>query len=334
MKYNNADALYAAQTVFPEAKNAKKINKGFSHEIFEVETNTSPEKIIIKFSNNSDECYNLKKEVRVHQIFQELGIPVPRVIIHDDAKKKHPFEFIILSKIPGFDLREIWEKLNKNEQEFLAKQMGEILGRIHQVKFDKYGYLTSECIKDKHNFSLKQVSKGIKINPSSLNIVSNGLSDAGMLVVNKKIDNKFIQQICNYLIENQHFAESYEKPSLIHGDYEPINVRVKKIKGQWKIISILDFEFCASMPKEYDFIKLHRFGFLENNHIRKGFLKGYEKYQTLDKNFDEKVRFMRFTRDIGFAGILFKAGNMEYGNKILKGILEEMQRGKLNKSKK
>ena len=44
MKITKNDALYAAQSIYPNAKKIKKINKGYSHEIFEVETEEYPEK--------------------------------------------------------------------------------------------------------------------------------------------------------------------------------------------------------------------------------------------------------------------------------------------------
>jgi Ser/Thr protein kinase RdoA (MazF antagonist) len=128
------------------------------------------------------------------------------------------------------------------------------------------------------------------------------------------------------LNENRSLAGSEENPSLIHGDFEIRNIRVKRINNCWKICSILDFEYAASESKEYDFIKLHRFGLFEKENLKKSFLKGYSLYQSIPQDLEEKVKFMRITRDIGFAGVLFKSGNIDLGNKILSYVEKEISK--------
>lgn len=66
MKFTKNDALYATCQVFPRSKNVTKINKGFSHDIFEVETGEYPEKVIIKISYNQEPKHSLEKEKRIH----------------------------------------------------------------------------------------------------------------------------------------------------------------------------------------------------------------------------------------------------------------------------
>ena len=112
-------------------------------------------------------------------MLQELGVPVPRVILHNETKNKTSHEFLILSKSEGIDLDSIWNKLNKKEQEEIAVKMGEILGKIHTIKFDKYGFLTPNGIDDTYNFSLKKAGGKADINGATMNILSETFSDFG-----------------------------------------------------------------------------------------------------------------------------------------------------------
>ena len=318
------DALYAVQSIYPNAKNAKKINKGYSHEIFEVETREYPEKVIVKITENEKDTFCLKKEERIHKLIQEKGIPCPRIIYLDDSKKRIPYHFMILSYAEGVDLETIWEELSKKEQEKLSEKMGELLGKIHTTKFDKIGYIKEKGIREQWEFSLKQVGDSRKINPFSLEIISDTLSDMGRIVLDKKFDKNISKKIINYLIDNQHLAESFEEPSLIHGDFSIINIRVKKIKGEWKICSLLDFEYAASMQREYDFIKLHREGFFNKCHLKENLLKGYTKYHPLPERFEEKIKFLRITRDLSFLGLLYKIGNAKKAKEVLDYVMKEI----------
>jgi hypothetical protein len=72
------------------------------------------------------------------------------------------------------------------------------------------------------------------------------------------------------------------------------------------------------MQREYDIIKLYREGFFEDEVLKKSFVLGYLKNE---KPLDfEKIKFLSFTRDVGFAGFLFKAGKIKLGNEILQKI--------------
>ena len=310
--------LKTVKLFYPKARRIKKLNKGFSHNIFEIETGDKSKKAIFKVCiQEREEWFSLKKEARVHEILRSIGIPVPEVIETDDSKKIIPAEFMICSYIEGRDLEEIWDKLSEKEKEEISEEMGEILGRIHKIKFNEYGYLKINGIREEYNWVLKEKNRGVKLNHSSLTIMSWTLNALGRLFVNKSFSRKKINEIFNYLYTNQRLAESNEKPSLIHGDFEIRNIRVQKIDGKWKIVCLLDFEFSASLPREYDFIKLHRQGFFDKENLKKSLLKGYSKYQKIPRDLEKRVKFMRITRDIAFAGILFNSGSIKLANKGL-----------------
>ncbi len=322
-KYNEKDALRATQCVFHNASKARKLNRGYSHDIYEVETNEYPEKVIIRFSNDNPEKFSLKKEVRVNQIIQKLGIPVPRIILHDETKETVPYEFVIMSKLEGEDLDKIWENLSIKEQLEIIEKIGEILGRIHTIKFDRFGMLLPEGIDDEGSFSLKGNKQKINSSPSVFHILSMALDDLGRFASYNNINPEFSSHIANFIIKNKKLAESNEEPCLIHGDFYKSNFKVKKIKNKWFITGLLDFEYAASEIKEYDFIKLDREGFLEPGKIRQALLKGYQKFQKVDEGFDKKVKYFRYGRDVGFAQVLLKIGRIKLVTEVLENLKQK-----------
>ncbi|OGJ20880.1 hypothetical protein A3K73_09255 [Candidatus Pacearchaeota archaeon RBG_13_36_9] len=324
MKYTEKDALRAAQTVFENASLARKITKGYSHEIYEVETNLYPKKVIVRFSNNSLPEYSLEKEIKINKILQKLGIPVPRIILHDKSRKKVPVEFVVLSKLDGTDLDKILRKLSKKEQTEIMEKVGSLLGKIHIIKYTELGMIMPEGIKEKASFSLKQEDKQLSMDPGIKTVLSEFFEDLGNLSSFGIINDKFILRLSEYLLENKQLAEINEKPSLIHGDYYDQNIKIKKIKGKWQITGLMDFEYAASKMREYDFIKLKRNGFLEKGHLRDALLKGYKKSQNIDENFDKKVDYFTIGRDAAFCVYLLKSGNLDFATKILNRIKQKI----------
>lgn len=321
MEYTKKDALNAVRTVYPKAKNAVKINRGYSHEIYEVETLENPKSVIVRFSNNSLEKYSLSKEIHVNNLLLKAGLPAPKVIKHDKSKTLVPYEFVISSKMDGEDLDSIWDNLNKRDQEEISFLLGEILGKIHNIKLEEFGILTSTGIDGPEKFKFKQVGKS-NINPAAVKLLSDSFSDLGKLSAHKDINPKLITKIQEFLTKNRKLAETSEEPTLIHGDFDKLNFKVKKINKKWIISAIFDFEYASSTVREFDFIKLHRSGFLTQKNLRDALLKGYKNYQKVGKDFDKKVEYFRLMRDVGFVFFLLKAGNDSLAKKFLDRIKE------------
>src|SRR3972149_443977 len=138
--------LNAAKIIFKKAKNLENIKRGYSHEIYSVETGEYPPKVIIKLSNNAPPENSLKKEIRINKLLEKKGFPVPKIILHDESKKIVPFEFVIMTYLEGENLDSIFDKLHNTEKEDIFEQLGDLMGRIHGIKFDKFGELLPEGI--------------------------------------------------------------------------------------------------------------------------------------------------------------------------------------------
>ena len=321
MNHTEQDAINAARRMFPLSSEAQKVSKSYSHDVFIVKTEAEPSEVVVRFSNGNKEEFNLAKEIRANKIMEDLGLPVPKILLHN--KEKNPFEFVILSKLEGQDLDVIWPTLSEEEQKQIAHKMGEIIGKIHQIKLEAYGLLNENGIdngSDISAFSLKKVGEMPPINRAVHHISAITLHDLGSLSAFKTIDKKDVKDIANYIFDNASVLETQEEPTLIHGDFEYRNIKVQKINDEWMITGLLDFEYAAANMREYDFIKLHRFGFLTQTHLKEGLLAGYSKYQSIHPNFEERVKFLRFTRDIGFMLVLLKAGDINMAEKVLNNI--------------
>jgi len=319
MNYTEKDAISAAKIIFSKAKNAEKIDTGYSHELFEVDTGEG-KSVIVRFSNGNDGEHSLEKEIRVNQILFENKLPVPDVILYEKGGKDIPYEFAVLSKLDGEDISDIWEKVNKKDKLELARCIGDLLGRIHRIKFEEFGSIKPQGIDNKYaGFNMKQVGEVHKINHHLGDYFARAFNDIGLLAAHEFIDDRDIVKIVAYLLKRKDMLKEDEKPTLVHGDFEPRNIMAKKEAGKWVITGVLDFEFADSRVREYDFLKLYRAGYMDGGDIREALLEGYGKHQKIRKNFDERVELFRFVRDVGFAAYLLKAGNKKLAEEVLEG---------------
>lgn len=80
------------------------------------------------------------------------------------------------------------------------------------------------------------------------------------------------------------------------------------------VIFIQDFEFSSSYSPEFDFIKMHRFGFFEDLNLKRALILGYGK---INENAVETHRLMR---DLQFAWAVLESGNKKLSDETLKKI--------------
>ncbi len=323
MPYTEKDALMAARMVFPEAKSAHPLKKGYSHEVFEVKVKNK--EVIVRFSNGNKGNHSLEKQIIVNKMLHEKGLPVPEVILYEKKGNRSKNEFVIMSKLQGHDVSELWSKMDEEEKCKVAELVGELLGKIHKIKLKEFGGITPEGIDNKHGrFKMKKVGIEYPIHYHVADYLARAFNDVGLLAAHDFIKPDFIVKIIKYITERKHLASTDEKPTLVHGDFEPRNIMIRKENNNWKISGLFDFEFSESRIREYDFLKLRRYGYFDDPKIKRALLKGYSKYQKIGKDFDKKVEFFQFIRDIGFAVFLLKAGNKELAMKTLHRVKKDI----------
>ena len=71
---------------------------------------------------------------------------------------------------------------------------------------------------------------------------------------------------------------------LVHGDYDPANILVNKIDGQWKITEILDWEFAFSGSPLFDVANMLRYAHQMPATFETSFIQGVSTRFTLPQH--------------------------------------------------
>ncbi|MEK6858045.1 MAG: phosphotransferase, partial [Nanoarchaeota archaeon] len=163
-------------------------------------------------------------------------IPVPKIIVYDNTKKKFSKVFVIYHKIKGDNLYAKWHLLSNAERKNIVKQLCKILKKINN---SSYGNFVKK-------FKLK----------SSINwhdkILSQIRSHLKNIESKKILSTEFIQKIKSF-VETHHQVLNEQKIALVHWDVHFDNILIKNNQ----IVGLIDFERTelASIDFTLDVIK-------------------------------------------------------------------------------
>ncbi len=294
--------------------NIRRITEGYSHFMYDVKITKDPYELIIRFSNNKNEEVTLEKEKYVMEILNENGIPAPKIYVFNE-------EYMIMERIKGIRLDTIWDSMTADEKTEISEKIGKFVSKIHKIKFDNYGKILAKGkIKCDSPFTFRNQGEKIGYNKFARELLKDSFQDFARLLSYPDFQIEIIEEIFTYIKKNIKKIIYDKGPVLVHGDYTPDHLFVEKTETGYEIVGIIDFEFAAAYPAEYDFIKLHRKGFFEDESLKESLEKGYGR--NVDKDL---VEFFRVLRDLGFAWAVLESGNKELSDKTLESIRKRIK---------
>ncbi len=187
-------------------------------------------------------------------------VPIPQIYFIGDYQN---YRFSIAEFIPGITLRDLLLKEKTSDITSIMYEVGEILAKINAYKFSKNGFF-------KQNLNIiEQIS-----HDNYLEHAKKCLEEPLILELLAK---EKIIKIQNYIKNNSHLLPDETKPHLVHGDFDPANILVDNIKGEWKVTGILDWEFAFSGSILWDVANMLRYRHKMPAEFQEGFLRALEK---------------------------------------------------------
>ena len=112
---------------------------GLDNEVYDV-TTADNHQIIVRISHKDDPRFEAERWAL--DAVRNVGVPTPRVLLieqaaHDDT----PVTFCIEEKLPGKPLDELFTDGLNDDVNKAIDQIGELLGELHSVRIDGFGYL-------------------------------------------------------------------------------------------------------------------------------------------------------------------------------------------------
>jgi len=228
-----------------------------------------------EISNKKVGSYYFKKE-------NPPIIPVSDLIYFDESKEFIPYSFSVQNFIHGKTLNHYLNQhiiedtaLTKTKFINLFYNLGEYLGKLHEIRFESYYP------------NILNIGKKQKI--SYLDYKNEEFEYAIREAQKNKIS--FIDNIREYYRDNKSLIEDEAEFVLLHNDFQCQNIIVQEDLGVIKINGFIDFDNWCIGSRAQDFIKL---GYFTMKQLKIPSFLGemfttYSKYHKIDKEFRKKI---------------------------------------------
>jgi len=287
----------AVKTCFDdEVKSIKDYSAGHINKIYEI-TFKNKKQIILRLYN---EAWKAKKEEFVYrQIRSHVDVPIPEIHYVDDSQTILPSAYCIISKLEGMHLDQAYQKY-KNKK--IIEEAGEILAKLHTIKFDKYGWIIGHAIHPSFSTWKEFVLYDIDFKLGKLSLIK------------KIIDLK--SKINGFVEKNKHLLDIAQKPCLLHKDYHCPHILADKNH----VTGIIDLEWALAGHNENDFMKMELWTFNKLKSFKEPFFKGYQKLGTLSHDYEERKKIYELWHWISMVNISFEMKNKTWLTHNIKAL--------------
>ena len=143
-------------------KNAEKIERmrvGLANEVYSVQVNGSD--YIVRMNERE----SIKGSGKYIPLFKSLGIKIPELIIEDYSKELISYNYQILNKIKGVDIKKVIATLPEEQLQNIAKEIADIIKKLINVPTNGlFGYvgITEEKLEPSLNVVVEKMLNKIK----------------------------------------------------------------------------------------------------------------------------------------------------------------------------
>ncbi|QLZ68095.1 hypothetical protein FOLKNPGA_00873 [Legionella sp. PC1000] len=227
-----------------------------------------PEASLMLFSEGTNIVFSYgdTKVIKIFPPFHQSQFKSERLVlkhVHGKLSIKTPilehegelfgWPYLIISKIEGTLLENLWENMAHNNKEVILHELGALIREVHTLPI--HGLEAIDC----HwpQFLEKQIAHCIEQHRAK------GLSTA------------LLQQLPAYLDSIKEALPEIKKPVLLTGEYTPMNFLVGQVDGVWHLSGLIDFGDAMLGLPEYDLLGPGAFLIQGDKQLLHTFLKAY-----------------------------------------------------------
>lgn len=206
------------------------------------------------------------------KLAKDNGVVTADTVLVDDSRDIVPFDYMVMTKVPGEVLRPLVERNPLRHPEYL-KQIGQNLGKLHRIKTNGYGFFSNDQARAGVLCGIKESNQEHFL--SAINL------DEEYHLTNKSLFDKTIVQKSIKLIRSKSDLVECKQPTLVHNDIADWNTVV----DEKHVTGILDWDECFSGDPVFEFATMSLFYTDEQMEIIKS---GYCETNKLPADYQEK----------------------------------------------
>lgn len=202
-------------------------------------------------------------------------VPVPRVVALDMSKTLAPYDYLILTKMPGKTLSQSILDLPPEAQRRIASTAGEYLAVMHAHTFDQFGLLF-------------EIAAGLP-KPDWSSFVSGFYHEYGPQAQELGfLPDGVLARIEALMHMMQPLFAAVQQGTFVHGDYHYANI----LQENGQITGVLDFEWAMSGDRSWDF-RIDDQLEAKSPGSKEAFYAGYTSRRPLPDDHWQRVSFYR-----------------------------------------
>lgn len=196
----------------------------------------SGDNYVLKVINPLEKWKKVKtlNEVKAIELIKKANIPVPKIYDYSTSKDLIGFEYILMEKFEGNNLKDVFEK---RKLEYLS-QIADIIQKFQQFSYRKIGSFTEN----------NSIGPDLDIGNGPFN----SFKDWIIAAIKSRLNHMEKTRFAKYIPKFKNFCELIEDKDMAiffcHGDLAPKNM----IEKDGKIIGLFDFEWAGAFPYVYD----------------------------------------------------------------------------------
>ncbi|QDP41579.1 phosphotransferase family protein [Radiobacillus deserti] len=237
------------------------LSGGLNNSNIKITTDTNESFVLRIYSKNSK---SIEIERKILNLVKDK-VPVPQVLYIDSSCSvlKHPF--LILSWVNGTQLSEVMSEKSPKNTSSIGNAVGKALSQIHKVKFAEPGFFDEEL----------KITQNVKLNADTflMYIEESLLLGYG----NKHIGMELCNEVLRFSKEKSHLINNLEEQnSLVHSDFNPLNILVEDRDRTINISGILDWEYAFSGCPLMDIANFLRYEKVSSPELLNEFIVSYK----------------------------------------------------------
>lgn len=174
---------------------------------------------------------SLRRERDLHQLISD-SIPCARFLFADDKEKYLPYSYAVFSYVPGILLRDAILQGDEKAMTAGCFQAGCLIGKLRDITFAHGGFFED----------------GLRVKPFAQkdayhHLVRSLLKSSS---VKRDLGPALTKDTLELIKSAEHELPTNNEAHLVHGDFDPSNIKIIFRENAWHLSGLLDWEFAFS----------------------------------------------------------------------------------------
>jgi aminoglycoside phosphotransferase (APT) family kinase protein len=245
-----------------KVKHIQLLSGGLNNSNLKITTNTNENYVLRIYGENKS---SLDVERKILKILEDR-VPVPHSLYYDSSCSLYDYPFIILSWVQGVQLSELINQGNNCVISKALKEVGELLATVHRITFPSSGFFDEDL-------NINEIMK-LDANHFLMYIEESIVNGFGHTYLGSNISKNVLQ----FAQEHAYMIDDLENQnSLVHGDFNPLNILATDRESCIKITGILDWEYAFSGSPLMDIGNMLRYEDGNNSEFLSLFISSYRE---------------------------------------------------------